>query len=131
MLVSGAQDQTPTPAHRRAAAAPKARQLPKGCSKSHSCGARTAAKQAPPADGAPRAGAQPAEPADSVIYAPWTKFCLKGQERWRQAGLLYRKGWPDRVGQTVIAAVIIEGQKVSLKKLLRVRCRSACSWARH
>ena len=32
-----------------------------------------------------------------LIFSPWTKFCLKGQEAERQAGLLHRQGRPRRI----------------------------------
>ena len=57
---------------------------------------------AAPAAQAPRrrqpAAQPPAEQQQiQLIYAPWTKFCLKGQDASRQAGLLHRQGRPHRV----------------------------------
>src|SRR5213078_1513684 len=62
-----AQAQAPAPAPAAAAPAPSAQQAPPPAA-----GA--------PAAGAPAAGGQPQDQQVQLIYAPWTKFCLKGQD---------------------------------------------------
>ena len=108
LIASGAQAQQPAPAP----AAPRKRlrrllpRLP------------APAAQAPPA-GAPAAAAQPPEQQVQLIYAPWTKFCLKGQEAGAKQVCFTGKDGRIESGQPVIAAVIIEPEGEP-KKLLRV-----------
>jgi invasion protein IalB len=115
-----AQAQTPAPAPgapAAPAAAPKAKAPPKAAPKAP---APAPAAQAPPAAGAPGAqGAPP--PADQVqlIYAPWTKFCLKGQDAGAKQVCFTGKDGRIESGQPVIAAVIIEPEGEP-KKILRV-----------
>ena len=67
-----------------------------------------------------RAGAAAAGTADSqLIYAPWTKFCLKGQEANAKQVCFTGKDGRIESGQPVIAAVIIEPEGEP-KKILRV-----------
>ena len=86
---------------------------------SASAGSGSAA-QAPaaPAAGAPAAGAQPADQVQ-LIYAPWTKFCLKGQDAGAKQVCFTGKDGRIEFGQPVIAAVIIEPEGEP-KKILRV-----------
>ncbi|WP_298261481.1 invasion associated locus B family protein [Bradyrhizobium sp.] len=106
-----AQAQAPTPAPKAKARAPKA--------------APAAPAPAPSAQGAPAAtpaapGAQP--PADQqvqLIYAPWTKFCLKGQDANAKQVCFTGKDGRIESGQPVIAAVVIEPEGEP-KKILRV-----------
>ena len=107
LIASGAQAQQPAPAP----AAPKA--PPKAAPKAPA----PPAAQAPPA-GAP-AAAQPPEQQVQLIYAPWTKFCLKGQEAGAKQVCFTGKDGRIESGQPVIAAVIIEPEGEP-KKLLRV-----------
>ncbi|MBT1513207.1 invasion associated locus B family protein [Bradyrhizobium sp. SRL28] len=107
LIASGAQAQQPAPAP----AAPKA--PPKAAPK-----APAPAAQAPPA-GAPAAPQQPPEQQVQLIYAPWTKFCLKGQEAGAKQVCFTGKDGRIESGQPVIAAVIIEPEGEP-KKLLRV-----------
>ncbi|MCK1517324.1 invasion associated locus B family protein [Bradyrhizobium sp. 190] len=107
LIASGAQAQQPAPAP----AAPKA--PPKAAPK-----APAPAAQAPPA-GAPGAAPQPQEQQVQLIYAPWTKFCLKGQEAGAKQVCFTGKDGRIESGQPVIAAVIIEPEGEP-KKLLRV-----------
>ena len=117
-----AQAQTPAPAPGAPApsAAPKAKAPPKAAPKAP---APAPAAQAPPAAGAPgapgAAGTPP--PADQVqlIYAPWTKFCLKGQDAGAKQVCFTGKDGRIESGQPVIAAVIIEPEGEP-KKILRV-----------
>jgi invasion protein IalB len=107
LMVSGALAQAPAPAPGAPKAAPKA--APKQP-------APPAAQQAPAA-GAP--AAQPPEQQVQLIYAPWTKFCLKGQEAGAKQVCFTGKDGRIESGQPVIAAVIIEPEGEP-KKLLRV-----------
>ena len=117
LLASGAQAQTPAPAP-GAPAAPKAKAAPKAAPKAP---AAPAAQQAPPpAAGAPAAGAQPQDQqVPQLIYAPWTKFCLKGQDANAKQVCFTGKDGRIESGQPVIAAVIIEPEGEP-KKILRV-----------
>src|SRR5712672_487958 len=119
MLVSGAQAQTPTPAPGAPAAAPKAKAAPKAAPKAPPTAPAPAAQQPPPAAGAPAAGAQPADQQVQLIYAPWTKFCLKGQDAGAKQVCFTGKDGRIESGQPVIAAVIIEPEG-DPKKILRV-----------
>jgi invasion protein IalB len=107
LIASGVQAQQPAPAPGAPKAPPKA--APK---------APAPAAQAPPA-GAPPAAAQPQEQQVQLIYAPWTKFCLKGQEAGAKQVCFTGKDGRIESGQPVIAAVIIEPEGEP-KKLLRV-----------
>jgi invasion protein IalB len=123
ILVSGAQAQTPTPAPGAPAAAPKA--APKATPKAATPKAPpaapgpTAQPAQPPAAGAPAAGSQPADQQVQLIYAPWTKFCLKGQDAGAKQVCFTGKDGRIESGQPVIAAVIIEPEGEP-KKILRV-----------
>jgi invasion protein IalB len=110
--------QTPAPAPGAPAAAPKAK-APKAAPKAAPAPA-PAAQQAPPpaAAGAPPAG-QPADQQVQLIYAPWTKFCLKGQDANAKQVCFTGKDGRIESGQPVIAAVIIEPEGEP-KKILRV-----------
>jgi len=115
LLTPGAQAQTPAPG---APAAPKAKAAPRAAPKAP---AAPAAQQAPPpAAGAPAAGAQPQDQqVPQLIYAPWTKFCLKGQDANAKQVCFTGKDGRIESGQPVIAAVIIEPEGEP-KKILRV-----------
>lgn len=107
--VSGAYAQAPTPAPKAPApakgkAAPKA-PAPNG----------NAQAQQPPA----QQQQQPAEQQVQLIYGPWTKFCLKGQDAKAKQVCFTGKDGRIESGQTVIAAVIIEPEGET-KKVLRV-----------
>lgn len=106
--VSGANAQAPTPAPKAPAPA-KGKAAPK------------AAPAAPAANGQaqqPQAQ-QPAEQQVQLIYGPWTKFCLKGQDAKAKQVCFTGKDGRIESGQTVIAAVIIEPEGET-KKVLRV-----------
>ena len=62
---------------------------------------------------------QPPEQQVQLIYAPWTKFCLKGQEAGAKQVCFTGKDGRIESGQPVIAAVIIEPEGEP-KKILRV-----------
>jgi invasion protein IalB len=104
---SGANAQAPTPAPKAPAPA-KSKAAPK---------AAPAAPAAPAANG--QAQQQPAEQQVQLIYGPWTKFCLKGQDAKAKQVCFTGKDGRIESGQTVIAAVIIEPEGET-KKVLRV-----------
>ena len=85
---------------------------------------------APAAPGAPAPEAQQQAPAQAqgeqqqqvqLIYSPWTKFCLKGQNNEPNAKQVCFTGKDARIesGMPVVAAVLIEPEGEP-KKLLRV-----------
>jgi invasion protein IalB len=122
LLVSGAQAQTPAPAPGAPAApkeAPKAKAAPKAAPKAPAPAGPAAQQAPPPAAGAPAAGAQPPDQQVQLIYAPWTKFCLKGQDAGAKQVCFTGKDGRIESGQPVIAAVIIEPEGEP-KKILRV-----------
>ena len=113
-LDAQAQTAPPKAAPKAPAAAPKA--APRA-------GAPAPAGQ-PPAEQAQQAPAAPggqAPPQDQVqlIYAPWTKFCLKGQDANAKQVCFTGKDGRIESGQPVIAAVVIEPEGEP-KKILRV-----------
>lgn len=75
--------------------------------------------QQPPAQGGQQGAAQPADQQIQLIYAPWTKFCLKGQDANAKQVCFTGKDGRIESGQPVIAAVIIEPEGEP-KKILRV-----------
>ncbi|CAN5260282.1 hypothetical protein BH10PSE10_BH10PSE10_01670 [soil metagenome] len=106
--ISGALAQAPAPG----APAPKA--APKTAPK--------AAPKAPAPAQAPAAAAPqqaPAEQQVQLIYQPWTKFCMKGQDANAKQVCFTGKDGRIESGQPVVAAVIIEPEGEP-KKLLRV-----------
>jgi invasion protein IalB len=114
-----AQQPAPAPAAPAPAAAPKAK---KPAQKPAPAAPAPAAQAAPPAaaPGAPpAAGGQPPEQQVQLIYAPWTKFCLKGQDANAKQVCFTGKDGRIESGQPVIAAVIIEPEGET-KKILRV-----------
>jgi invasion protein IalB len=124
LMVSEAQAQAPAPAAPAPAAAPKAK--PKAAPKPAAAAPAPAAQAAPPAAGAapaagapPAAGGQPPDQQVQLIYAPWTKFCLKGQDANAKQVCFTGKDGRIESGQPVIAAVIIEPEGEP-KKILRV-----------
>jgi invasion protein IalB len=118
LLVPDAQAQAPAPG--APAAAPKAKAAPKAAPKAPAAAPAPTAQQAPPpAAGAPAAAAQPQDQQIQLIYAPWTKFCLKGQDANAKQVCFTGKDGRIESGQPVIAAVIIEPEGEP-KKILRV-----------
>lgn len=82
--------------------------------------AQTPQAQQAPAQGAPaQPNGQPADQQIQLIYAPWTKFCLKGQDANAKQVCFTGKDGRIESGQPVIAAVIIEPEGEP-KKILRV-----------
>ena len=114
--------QQPAPAPAPAAPAPKAKS--KAAPKPAPAAPAPAAQAAPPAAtapaaGAPAAGGQPPEQQVQLIYSPWTKFCLKGQDANAKQVCFTGKDGRIESGQPVIAAAIIEPEGEA-KKVLRV-----------
>ncbi|MGJ5180959.1 invasion associated locus B family protein [Bradyrhizobium oligotrophicum] len=107
-FASAAQAQAPAPA------APKAK-APAAAPKAPAPAAQAPA--APPAAGQPQQQAQQEMP--QLIYAPWTKFCLKGQDANAKQVCFIGKDGRIESGQPVVAAVIIEPEGEP-KKILRV-----------
>ena len=68
---------------------------------------------------APAQGGQPQQDQVQLIYAPWTKFCLKGQDANAKQVCFTGKDGRIESGQPVVAAVIIEPEGEP-KKILRV-----------
>ena len=116
--VSDAQAQAPAPG------APK-KAAPKAAPKAPAAPAAQAPAQQPPAAQAQapaQQGGAPAQPQDQqvqLIYAPWTKFCLKGQDANAKQVCFTGKDGRIESGQPVVAAVIIEPEGEP-KKILRV-----------
>ena len=111
--------QTPAPAP-GAPAAPKA--APKAAPEGRPEGSGTRPRRHPPAGAAPAAPAPAGQPPDQqvqLIYSPWTKFCLKGQDANAKQVCFTGKDGRIESGQPVIAAVIIEPEGEP-KKILRV-----------
>jgi invasion protein IalB len=72
-----------------------------------------------PAGQPPAQGQQAPEQQIQLIYAPWTKFCLKGQDANAKQVCFIGKDGRIESGQPVVAAVIIEPEGEP-KKILRV-----------
>jgi invasion protein IalB len=107
-----AQAPAPAPAPKAAPkAAPAAKAAPKAAPSA------PAAQAAPPA--APAAGQPAPDQQVQLIYAPWTKFCLKGQDANAKQVCFTGKDGRIESGQPVIAAVVIEPEGEP-KKILRV-----------
>jgi invasion protein IalB len=74
-------------------------------------------KKAPPKQTAPAQPATPEQP--QLIYSPWTKFCLKGQEANAKQVCFTGKDGRIESGMPVVAAVLIEPEGEP-RKILRV-----------
>jgi invasion protein IalB len=103
------------PAQQPAQPAPKAQPRPQPKA------AQPKAAPAAPAAPAPAAPppAQTAEQMPQLIYSPWTKFCMKGQDPNAKQVCLTGKDARIESGMPVLAAVVIEPEGET-KKLLRV-----------
>jgi invasion protein IalB len=82
-----------------------------------------AGQASPPAEQQPPAPAQAQAPGGNeqvqLIYSPWTKFCLKGQEANPKQVCFTGKDARIESGMPVVAAVLIEPEG-DTKKILRV-----------
>jgi invasion protein IalB len=85
----------------------------------HPPAAANKGKKAAPSNAAPAPAAAPADQQVQLIYAPWTKFCLKGKDEKAKQVCFTGKDGRIESGQPVIAAVIIEPEGEP-KKILRV-----------
>jgi invasion protein IalB len=107
-----AQAQIPPPAQPKAA--PKAAPAP---------AAPKAAPKAPSAPAAQQQAPAPQQQADQqapqLIYSPWTKFCMKGQEANAKQICFTGKDGRIESGLPVVAAIVIEPEGEP-RKLLRV-----------
>jgi invasion protein IalB len=124
LALSAVQAQTPAPAPGAPApaapkAAPKAPAAPKAAPKGPAAQTPPAGGQPAPAQAQAPAAQQPPDQQIQLIYAPWTKFCLKGQEAGAKQVCFTGKDGRIESGQPVIAAVIIEPEGEP-KKILRV-----------
>jgi invasion protein IalB len=121
LAVPFAQDalaQTPAPAP----GAPKAKAAPRVAPRPAPAAPAPTAQA--PADAQQPAQAQGGQPPQDqqvpqLIYAPWTKFCLKGQDANAKQVCFTGKDGRIESGQPVVAAVIIEPEGEP-KKILRV-----------
>jgi invasion protein IalB len=105
LVVPSVLAQTP-PAQKGPAPTPKAKAPPAPAGQPQQKGAPPAEQQA-----------QPAEP--QLIFSPWTKFCLKGQEANAKQVCFTGKDGRVESGMPVVAAVLIEPEGEN-KKILRV-----------
>jgi invasion protein IalB len=113
-----AQAPAPTPAAPKAKAAPKA--APKAPAAAPAPAAQAPAAPAQAQAQQPAQGGQPPQDQQvQLIYAPWTKFCLKGQDANAKQVCFTGKDGRIESGQPVVAAVIIEPEGEP-KKILRV-----------
>jgi invasion protein IalB len=91
-------------------AAPQPKAAPKG---------PVAAPKGPAAPQKPAEAPAPEAQQPQLIYSPWTKFCLKGQETGAQQVCFTGKDGRIESGMPVVAAVLIEPEG-DTKKVLRV-----------
>jgi invasion protein IalB len=102
--------------------APPAPPAPKAAPKPAPKPAAPAQKPAEPAPQAAQPGGQQAQGGDQqpqLIFSPWTKFCLKGQEANAKQVCFTGKDGRVESGMPVVAAVLIEPEN-DPKKVLRV-----------
>jgi invasion protein IalB len=109
LLGGAASAQTPP-----APPAPKAQPAPKAAPKAAPHKPAEAPAAQAPAQGQAQAGEQP-----QLIFSPWTKFCLKGQEANAKQVCFTGKDGRVESGMPVVAAVLIEPEN-DPKKVLRV-----------
>jgi invasion protein IalB len=118
-VASEAQTPPPAAAPKAAPKAPPAAPRPAAPRAPGAPSAQAPAGQAPAPAGGAQAQGQPPEQQIQLIYAPWTKFCLKGQDANAKQVCFTGKDGRIESGQPVIAAVIIEPEGEP-KKILRV-----------
>jgi invasion protein IalB len=113
----------PAPAVKKAAprpkAAPKAAPAPAPAAQAPAEPAPAAQAQAPAQPQQAGGAAQPQDQQIQLIYAPWTKFCLKGQDANAKQVCFTGKDGRIESGQPVVAAVIIQPEGEP-KMILRV-----------
>jgi invasion protein IalB len=121
-LSAGASAQTPAPAPAAPAKPAPAKKPPaKPAAAAPAQTAPPAEAQQPQGGPPPAQGQQQAQGNDQVqlIYSPWTKFCLKGQEANAKQVCFTGKDARIESGMPVVAAVLIEPEGEP-KKVLRV-----------
>jgi invasion protein IalB len=121
-LSAGASAQTPAPAPAAPAKPAPAKKPPaKPAAGAPAQAAPPAEAQQPQGGPPPAQGQQQAQGNDQVqlIYSPWTKFCLKGQEANAKQVCFTGKDARIESGMPVVAAVLIEPEGEP-KKVLRV-----------
>jgi invasion protein IalB len=116
-LASDVSAQTPAPAP--GAPAPVKKAAPPKAAPKAAPAAPAPTAQAPQAAPAAPAAQPPADQQVQLIYAPWTKFCLKGQDANAKQVCFTGKDGRIESGQPVVAAVVIEPEGEP-KKILRV-----------
>jgi len=117
-FATGVQAQTAAPAPKARAAAPKA--APRAPAPAPAPAAQDTAPAGAQAQAPAAQGQQPPQDQQvQLIYAPWTKFCLKGQDANAKQVCFTGKDGRIESGQPVIAAVVIEPEGEP-KKILRV-----------
>jgi invasion protein IalB len=105
------------PAFAQSPSQPRSAQAtPKAAPAAPKAPAQSGAQQRPPEAQQPAAEAQ----IPQLIFSPWTKFCLKGQEANAQQVCFTGKDGRVESGMPVIAAVLIEPEGADAKKVLRV-----------
>jgi invasion protein IalB len=118
-VASEAQTPPPAAAPKAAPKAPPAAPRPAAPRAPGAPSAQAPAGQAPAPAGGAQAQGQPPEQQIQLIYAPWTKFCLKGQDANAKQVCFTGKDGRIESGQPVVAAVVIEPEGEP-KKILRV-----------
>src|SRR5580704_15116819 len=111
-----AQTPAPAPGAPKAKAAPRVTPRPAPAAPAPTAQAPAEAQQPAQAQGGQP---PPDQQVPQLIYAPWTKFCLKGQDANAKQVCFTGKDGRIESGQPVIAAVIIEPEGEP-KKILRV-----------
>jgi invasion protein IalB len=101
--------------------APPAPPAPKAAPKPAPKPAQKPVEAPPPAAAAPQGQQQQAQGGEQpqLIFSPWTKFCLKGQEANAKQVCFTGKDGRVESGMPVVAAVLIEPENEP-KKVLRV-----------
>jgi invasion protein IalB len=106
-------------AQQPAAATPAPHAKPKPAAKKPAAKKEPAPAPAEAQQAAPAAQPAPAEQQVQLIYSPWTKFCLKGQDPKAKQVCFTGKDARIESGMPVVAAVLIEPEG-DAKKILRI-----------
>ncbi|OQW57072.1 MAG: invasion associated locus B [Proteobacteria bacterium SG_bin9] len=114
-----AQQPQPAPGAPKAAPAPAAPKAPAPAAPKAPAPAAPKGQAPAAQQQAPAAPQQQQQDQVQLIYAPWTKFCLKGQDANAKQVCFTGKDGRIESGQPVVAAVIIEPEGEP-KKILRV-----------
>jgi invasion protein IalB len=117
-MAASASAQAPAPAPAKPAPAKKPPAKPAAAAPAPAAPAPADAQQAPPPAQGQQAQGQGNDQVQ-LIYSPWTKFCLKGQEANAKQVCFTGKDARIESGMPVVAAVLIEPEGEP-KKVLRV-----------